>query len=443
MDVARMNFSHGTHADHAESIKNLRSAAKEKGRRVAILQDLSGPKMRIGKLAADTVELSAGAALVLTTRAVPGDAQAVSINTPELVESVRPGDRILLADGELELQVTGSNATDILCRVVVGGPLRSNKGISTPGIKLRATVPTAKDLNDLAFGLEQGVDWVAQSFIRSVEEIHRLKAIIRDKGYSVPVMVKLEKREALEDLAGVLREADGVMVARGDLALEIGLKEIPLAQKEIIRKAGLAGKPDITATQMLESMIGNPRPTRAEVTDIANAIFDGTDAVMLSGETAVGAYPVEAVRMMAEVAGTTESELPYLKQFRDRPLNPKNTMAEAMAKAACQTAIEIGAKAILCCTRSGQTARLVSKFRPCAPIAVISPYEETLQRSVLYWGTVQYKVDLYQDTDTMVARAKEAVVQSGLVRPGERVVIVAGSPVAEVTSTNLVKADVV
>ncbi len=442
MNVARMNFSHGSHEEHAANLAAIREAARQVGTRVAILQDLSGPKMRIGKFAAGSIQLVPNAKFTLTTRSVVGDRTIVSINTPELVSSVKKDDRILLADGELELRVIRGGDTDIECEVAAGGELRSNKGISTPGVRLKKTVPTEKDIDDLNFGLSQGVDWVAQSFVRTPEELRTVKTYIRDKGYNVPVMVKLEKKEALDDLDAILREADGVMVARGDLALEIGLKEIPFVQKEIIRKASLYGKPDITATQMLESMITNPRPTRAEVNDIANAILDGTDAVMLSGETAMGQYPVQAVRMMADVAQTTEERINYIKQFKSRPLNPRDTMEDAIAHAACQTAIEIGAKVIICCTRTGQTAQRVSRYRPHAPIAVVSPYENALQKSILFWGACQFSVDEARDTDTVIAKAKEAVVKSNLAKPGDRVVIVAGIPVDKAQSTNMIKADV-
>jgi len=442
MNVARMNFSHGSHEEHAGNLAAIRQAARELGTRVAVLQDLSGPKMRIGKFAAGSIQLVPGEKFVLTTRAVEGDEKIVSMNTPEIVESVDKGDRILLADGELELRVLQATATDVECEIVAGGELRSNKGISTPGVKLKKTVPTDKDLADLEFGLSQGVDWIAQSFVRSVNEVRALKKIIREKGFNVPVMVKLEKKEALDDLDAIIQQADGIMVARGDLAMEIGLKQIPIAQKEIIHKAGLYGKPDITATQMLESMIVNPRPTRAEVTDIANAILDGTDAVMLSGETAVGQYPVDAVRMMAEVAHVAEESINYIKHFKDRPLNPRGTVEDAIAHAACQTAIEIGAKVIICCTKTGQTARLISRYRPHAPIAVVSPNENTLQLSVLYWGACQFKVDMAKDTDTVIAKAKELVLKSNLAQAGDRVVVVAGIPVDQTTSTNMLKADV-
>jgi len=372
---------------------------------------------------------------------VGGDPRCVSINCPELVEACKPGDRILLADGELELKVIATTEEDINCEVVVGGVLSSNKGISAPGVSFKSSVPTEKDIADLEFGLGQGVDWVAQSFVRRADELRRLRSIISQHGSDVPIIAKLEKREALDDLDNIIDEADGIMIARGDLGLEIGLQEVPFAQKEIIARATAAGKPEITATQMLESMISNPRPTRAEVSDVANAVYEGTDAVMLSGETAVGRYPVEAVRIMAGVAAAAESRIDYVRQFKSAPIRRTDTVQDAIAHAACQTALEIGASVIICCTRSGQTAGLVAKYRPHATIAVVSPYEQTLLRTTLLWGTYPIKIELAENTDEMIANAKTAVANSGLGAPGDKVVIVAGVPIDEPGTTNMIKAD--
>lgn len=442
MNVARLNFSHGSHEEHATVIARLRTLSGQLGIRVPILQDLSGPKMRIGKLGKGRIELVPHSRFVLTTRNVIGDQSSVSINYPELVEVLKAGDRILLADGELELRVMSATDTEIHCEVVVGGELKSNQGISTPGVSLKKPVPTQKDKQDLMFGLRQGVDWVAQSFVRSAEEIRSLRSIIRENGSDVPIVVKLEKREALEDLDRIVEEADGIMIARGDLGLEIPIQEVPLVQKDIIRRANLAGKPVITATQMLESMMLNPRPTRAEVADIANAIFDGTDAVMLSGETAAGKYPVKAARTMAEVASATEERIDYTERFKSKPVKPGDDVEDAIAHAACHTALGIGAKVIICCTRSGQTARLVSKYRPHAAIAVASPYENTLREAMLFWGTYPIKIELAENTDNMIAEAKKATLESGLASPGDRAVIVAGIPVDAPGTTNMIKADV-
>ncbi len=442
MDVARVSFSHGSHADHAQTIAHLKTVSKQLGVRIPILQDLSGPKMRIGKFLDEPIELSPNARFTLTTREVIGDLHAVSINYPELVADVKPGNRILLADGEIELSVISTTSTDIICKVIAGGLLRSNKGISIPGISLQTPIPTPKDVEDLRFGIDHGVDWIAQSFIRSAADLQKLKSILQHHDSDIPIVAKLEKREALDDLDNILAEADGVMVARGDLGLEVPLPEVPLIQKEIIKRANLVGKPVITATQMLESMIVNPRPTRAEVTDIANAIFDGTDALMLSGETAIGKYPSDAVRTMAEIAMTTEATIDHVERFKRQPMTLEDTVPDAIAHAACHTSIEIGAKVIICCTRTVQTARLVAKYRPPAPIAVVSPYEATLQRVGFFWGAFPISIEFAPDTDTMIESAKQAVLKSGLARIGDRVVIIAGIPADVPGSTNMIKADI-
>jgi pyruvate kinase len=442
MNIARLNFSHGSHEEHAKVISHLKTVSRELETRVPILQDLSGPKMRIGKFTREKVELLPHSEFDLTSRDVIGDEKSVSVNTPELIESLKSGDRILLADGELELEVITVTKTTAKCEVVVGGELTSNQGINAPGISLKKPVPTDKDIEDLIFGIKQGVDWVAQSFVRGADDLKALRSIIKQNGADIPIIAKLEKREALDDLDRIIQEADGVMIARGDMGLEMPIQEVPLIQKEIIKKANRAGKPVITATQMLESMIWNPRPTRAEVADIANAVFDGTDALMLSGETAVGKYPVQAARMMAEVALATEDKIDYIELFKRRPVRLRDDVHEAMAHAACQTALEIGANVIICCTRSGQTARLVSKFRPHANIAVASPYENVLQQSVLLWGTYPIKIELAEDTDEMIDQAKKATLESGLASTGDRVVVVAGIPFNIPGITNIIKADV-
>lgn len=442
MNIARLNFSHGSHEEHAKVISHLKTVSRELKARVPILQDLSGPKMRIGKLVKGKIELVSNEKFVLTGQELLGDESKVSVNVPELIESLKPGDQILLGDGQIELRVLSNKDTDVNCEVVIGGELKSNQGINAPGVALKKTVPTEKDVQDLIFGIKQGVDWVAQSFVRSADELKMLRSIIKENKADVPIIAKLEKREALDDLDRIIQEADGVMIARGDMGLEMPIQEVPLIQKEIIKKASRVGKPVITATQMLESMIWNPRPTRAEVADIANAVFDGTDALMLSGETAVGKYPVEATRMMGEVASATEERIDYIELFKRRPVRPRDDVHEAMAHAACHTALEIGAKVIICCTRSGQTARLVSKFRPHATIAVASPYENVLQQSVLLWGTYPIKIQLAEDTDEMITEAKKATLESGLASSGDRVVIVAGIPFDIPGITNIIKADV-
>ena len=442
MNVARINTSHGTHADHARMIGRVRGVSARLGRYVPVLLDLSGPKMRIGALAAGSAMLRAGDAFTLTTRAVPGDWREVSISYPALVSDVGEGNRILMGDGEIELKVVSKTATDVRCEVVVGGELKSNKGVNAPGVKLRETVPTARDMESIAFGIREAVDFFALSFVRTVDEVQRLRQILRERGADIAIIAKIEKKEALDNLDGIMDASDAVMIARGDLGLEMPIEQVPLIQKDLIRRALHASKPVITATQMLESMIQNPRPTRAEAADIANAVFDGTDAVMLSGETASGKYPVEAVRTMSEVARASEAKIDYAGRFSAVAAHPGRSIPEAVAHAACFTAIEIGARLILCCTRSGQTALYVSNHRAPTQIAVISPHEPTLRRTMLYWNTASVRIGSSTDTDSMIDAAKRAVLDAGVASRGDRVVVVAGVPVDVPGTTNMIKADV-
>jgi len=442
MNVARINASHGNPDSHARLIANVRAVAHKLNAYVPILLDLTGPKMRIGAIAAGSATLRAGDSFVITSRTVPGDWREVSINYPALIGDVGVGDRILMGDGEIELQVRSKNATDVECEVVVGGELKPNKGANVPGIKLRETVPTEKDLINVDFGIAHGVDYFALSFVRSVEEVTRLRWVLREKGVDIPIIAKIEKREALENLESIMEASDAVMIARGDLGLEMPIQQVPLIQKEVIKKSLEMSKPVITATQMLESMIQNPRPTRAEAADIANAVFDGTDAVMLSGETASGKYPIEAVRTMAEVAEASEARIDYAARFAQVAVDLTKSIPEAVAHAACFTALEIGARVILCCTRSGQTALYVSNYRAPTKIAVISPHEPTLKRTMLYWNTTSVKIEPLKDTDAMIQAAKDAVVAAGVAQRGERVVVVAGVPVDVPGTTNMIKADV-
>ncbi len=443
MNVARINTSHGSTDDHAQLVSRVREVSARLGVYVPILLDLSGPKMRIGAMANGSALLRAGDPFTLTTREVTGDWREVSISYPALVSDVAEGNRILMGDGEIELRVVKKTGTDVVCDVVVGGELKSNKGINAPGVKLRETVPTAKDLASVEFGIEAGVDFFALSFVRSVDEVSRLRQILREKGADIAIIAKIEKKEALDNLDGILSASDAVMIARGDLGLEMPIEQVPLIQKDVIQRALALARPVITATQMLESMIMNPRPTRAEAADIANAVFDGTDAVMLSGETASGRYPVEAVRTMAEVAQASETRIDYAGRFTAAAAHPGSSIPEAVAHAACFTAIEIGARLILCCTRSGQTALYVSNHRAPTRIAVISPHEGTLRRTMLYWSTASIKIGPSSDTDSMIDAAKRAVVDAGIARRGDRVVVVAGVPVDVPGTTNMIKADVV
>ncbi len=441
MDVARLNFSHGTHAEHAAVIAALRGIAQKNGRPIAILQDLSGIKIRIGEIAAASVRLEPGAPFTLTSRAVPGDASEVSVSFPDLPGSVRSGDRLLLADGELELSAESVSPTDIRCRVVAGGMLSSHKGI-LPSRSIAAPGLTDKDRDDLAFGIGSGVDYIALSFVRGAEDVLQARAFMSERGARIPIIAKIEKHEAIAAIDAILAEADGIMVARGDLGVETPLEHVPLLQKMLIEKANRAGKPVITATQMLLSMVESPRPTRAEVGDVANAILDGTDAVMLSEETASGRYPEAAVATMKRIAEDTEAAFPFeqwMRRFEDRAVQ---SLPEAVAGAACELAEHIGASLIVAWTESGATARLVAKHRPRSPILALSSLPATARRLALVWGVIPVVAKEGENTDAMLAAAPALAVEAGFLRPGEKVVITAGIPKGVAGSTNLIKAAV-
>ncbi|MGD8413157.1 MAG: pyruvate kinase [Candidatus Latescibacterota bacterium] len=441
MNVARINMSHGDQDHHAAAISAVRREAKKRGIHVPIMMDLAGPKMRIGALPDGQVSLSAGEKFTLTAGENAAGDRIVSVNYAPLLDDLERGDRVLMGDGEIELRVEAKRGDDVVCDVVVGGVLKSHKGINAPGVRLREEVPTVKDLDNVRFGLDVGVDWFALSFVRFPREVERLREFLNDHDTDVPIVVKLEKKESLQNIDEILEVAGAVMVARGDLGLEIPIAEVPLVQKDIISKAVAAGRPVITATQMLESMIERPRPTRAEAADVANAIFDGTDAVMLSGETAAGNFPVQAVATMADIAVASEERIDYADLLSHRQLHHDVSVAAAIGRSACGTAVEIGARAILCCTRSGQTARMVSRFRPPMPIVAVSPNESTLRRVGLYWNTFGVPAPFQENVDDMVDAAKSAALETELVAKGDRVIVVAGVPISEPGTTNVIKVD--
>ena len=445
MDIARVSFSHGTHKEKTEVIQNIKQTEKDTGKRIPILQDLSGPKIRVGNFNDGMVTLEEGSAFTLTTRSIIGNERQVSFNTPEMINSIRVEEKIFLADGEIQLLVEKVADTDILCQVTAGGELRSRKGITIPGLRLNMGIPTEKDMIDLKFGVDSGIDWVAQSFIRDTSDIKNLRLQLKNLGHEKPIIAKLEKREALSDLGGIIQSADGVMIARGDLGLEVPLQDVPNLQKEIIQRANSYGKPIITATQMLESMTHNPTPTRAEVTDIANAIHDGTSSVMLSAETAIGRYPIESVNMMTKVAKSTEDCLDYEANFHSKPLVINEDLPDAVGNAACQIALEIGAALIICCTDSGKTVWNVSKRRPRAPIVVASSNQETLRKCLLYWGTIDINTKDFQTLEELVTVVKSAVLQSELANKGDYIVIIAGDRVfsAQPNTQNTVQATII
>jgi len=444
MDVARLNFSHGTREEHREVIRTIRQISREKGKEVGILQDLAGPKIRVGNIRGGAANLRPNSEFVLTNRQVLGDEREVSVSLPDLPSLVREGDTILLSDGALELKVLSRDAHDIRCRVVVGGPLGAHKGINLPATTLSIPALTEKDKEDMQFGIGEEVDFMALSFVRDASDIQEAREILERMGSDIPLIAKIEKHEALDHLDEIVAAADGIMVARGDLGVEISLEDIPMLQKNIIGKANLAGKPVITATQMLGSMVENPRPTRAEVTDVANALLDGTDAVMLSEETAMGKFPTEAVAMMAKIAVRTErkSWWAYKKESPASGRKIRGDISDAISHATRSVALDISARAIITCTTSGSTARQVSKYRPPVPILAISPHLKTVRRLSLSWGVVALLSAAYFDTDDMIDKAIERAVQSGMVNRGDTVVITAGIRVGVPGSTNMLKATV-
>ncbi len=441
MNVARFNFSHGSHREHGQRIAAVRQAAAELGARVALLLDTKGPEVRLGEIQPGTV-LEDGAELILTTETICGNAQRLSVNYAGLPQDVSPGQVILLDDGAIELEVLDTSATEIRCRVCHGDAISSRKGVNVPGVKLSLPNPTEQDIKDMEFGLEQGIDFLAMSFVRSAADVLGMRRELEKRQARVAIIAKIENYDGVNNLEEILQVADGIMVARGDLGVEIPVEEVPLVQKSIIDACNRVGKPVITATQMLESMIHTPRPTRAEASDVANAILDGTDAVMLSGETAMGLFPVAAVATMARIARRAEKGLSYADLLsKRRPV--EQTATEAISHASCTIAYELDAAAIITPTASGSTARQVAKYRPRAPILATCPDEKVLNQLCLVWGVEPLLVERFTSTDEMVNAAVAAAIFSGKVKQGDLVVITAGVPAGVPGTTNLLKVHIV
>lgn len=443
MNVARLNFSHSDFEEHRENIQNLRAAAAKLGVPLAILQDLSGPKIRIGTFACGFIHLNDGDEFVLTTREVPGDQGEVHINYRELPRQVQAGDTLLLADGALEFKVLNVAEADIRCEVVVGGPLSSNKGINLPNSSLDVPSLTEKDRRDLAFGLEQGVDYVALSFVRSARDVRELKAIIRAAGHDTPVIAKIEKHEAVNQIDEIIAASDGLMVARGDLGIEIRLEKVPMVQKMVISKANAAAKPVITATQMLRSMVDHPRPTRAEVTDVANAVLDGSDALMLSEETAIGEHSVGAVSTMARVCDDAEKGFPYDYWLQRYDRVKDSSIPEAISHAACHLSDSLHSSLLVVYSQSGGTAQLVAKFRPEAPVLGVTPMEDAYRRMALIWGVYPHKIAPMQHSDESVECARRLALDTGFAKIGDTLVITGGVPVGMSGTTNSITTEMI
>ena len=441
MDVARLNFSHGTHQEHAQSIAMLRDAAAEYKKPLAILADLQGPKIRTGALAGGgTVLLRGGQKFVITTAKVLGDSTRVNTTFYPLPREVKSGDRILLSDGLIEMRVEKTTRSEVICQVINGGILGEHKGINLPGVKLHVPAITEKDRVDLRFALAHGADYIAASFVRRPEDVHLAKELVRRAKKDTPVIVKLEKPEAIENLEQILPVSDGVMVARGDLGVEMNPEQVPVVQKNIIARAREFRRPVITATQMLESMTENPRPTRAEASDVANAIFDGTDAVMLSAETATGRYPVETVGMMARIIEAAESSI----QEFPRPAGQERLkVAETVAELVCHASRELHMKLIAVFTHSGFTARLISRYRPLVPIVAFSPEADTRRRMALLWGVTPRSIVDIKKIDALPGLAEKRLLEERLARKGDVIAIVAGTPMGVRGTTNIVKFHVI
>lgn len=461
MNVARLNFSHGSHEHHRCVYDTIRRVAAEKGANVAVLMDLQGPKIRTGKLAGGTpIELVEGREIVITTEEIEGTQELISTTYANLPHDVSPGDRILMADGTLELRVSRVELPRTVCEVVRGGRLGEHKGINLPGVHVKEPCLTAKDREDLAFGLELGVDFVALSFVRSPDDIVELRQILRAAGSRARIVAKIERPEALERFEEICALTDAVMVARGDLGVEVDFADVPFIQKHLIEVCNDMGVPVITATQMLESMVSHSLPTRAEVTDVASAIADGTDAVMLSGETAAGDYPVAACAVMAKIAFRTDQHMaespPVARMMRLRttdlhranPRRPQhapeqNFYADAIGQAVCRMTASLDVRRIICFTTTGYTAAACARYRPPAPITAITNSPVTQRRCALIWGVSALVVEHLDDFDKMTAKAEAMLLESGVVHAGDTVVLVAGLPFVEAGTTNLLKLHVI
>ena len=436
MDVARLNFSHGSREGHGQVIRAVREISARLGRSVAILQDLCGPKIRTGALQGGAdVRLATDAEITISTLPVPGSAALIATTYSRLPADVHPGDRILLADGMMELQVLATDATSVRCRVVHGGLLGEHKGMNLPGVPLSTPAMTEKDFADLDFGVAQGVDYVAISFVRQAQDLLQVRQRLQERHADIPVIAKIEKPEAVRNLDAILAACDGVMVARGDLGVEVSPEKVPMLQKQIIEAANRCGALVITATQMLESMITNPRPTRAEASDVANAILDGTDALMLSGETSVGQFPLEALKMMALIALETEASgrgIAAGKQTRRQ-------YPQAIAHAACTIAGDLELKVICAFTQSGYTARLVSKERPGVPILAFTHTPRAFNRAALYWGVSPLQVDVAGSAEELFQCVEAELITRHLATAGDSVVVLGGMPLAAGGATNFLR----
>jgi len=441
MNVARLNLSHGREREHVRYVRSIRKLNQRLNTSVAVLIDLPGPKFRIGKLREDKVVLKRRTSIVLTSETGNGDVSRIPVNLPNLARHVRRGRTILIDDGAIQLRVQSVEGEDVKCRVMVGGVLTEGRGLVVPGMKTPGPFVTDTLRGYLDFAIGQEPDFIALSFVSHPDDVREVKRVLGERGFGIPVIAKIERGDAVKRFDQILKVADGIMVARGDLGVDIPLEMVPLVQKDIIRKCNRAGKPVITATQMLESMVNSARPTRAETTDVANAIFDGTDATMLSGETSVGRYPAQAVAMMSRIALQTEKKLPYDQILYERSSWPEQVTDEMISYDACLTAYRLQAKAIVAFTESGSTARRVSRYRPRIPVLAMTPSPDVPGRLGLHWGIFPVKTGVMASVDEVFAAAVALCKRSKLAGSGDLIVITAGLPIGTVGSTNLLKVE--
>lgn len=439
MNLARLNLSHGTYREHAHHIQNVRKLSSRLGIPVAVLIDLPGPKYRTGKVKGGQVKLKKGAQVTLTTRQVNADGGVISVNFPTLPRDMKVGDAVLIDDGAIQLKVLDRQGTEVRCKVMVGGILTEGRGLVVPGMRTSAPFMTATLRECISFAIKEHPDYLALSFVSNAEEVSSVRAILRQHDADVPIVAKIERGVAVEDFDRILAVSDGTMVARGDLGVDIPLEKVPLVQKEIIRKCNQAGKPVITATQMLESMVNAARPTRAEVTDVATAIFDGTDAIMLSAETSIGKYPVQAVKMMARIAREAEKGLPYEQMLSEGGRWLEKKTDELISYSACHTAESLGAVALVAFTQSGSTAGRLSKHRPRMPVLAMTPDGVVLGRLMLRWGVYPFQIGRVSSVDDLFATGARLCKELGLAKPGDLIVTTGGVPVGVAGSTNLLK----
>lgn len=444
MNVARLNFSHGDFEEHGARIKNIREAEQRTGKTVAILLDTKGPEIRTQTLEGGIAELTTGEELVISMSEVIGNNKKISVTYPGLIDDVRPGSKILLDDGLIGLEVTEVRDNELVTKILNSGTLKNKKGVNVPNVSVNLPGITDKDTADIKFGIEQGVDFIAASFVRRAADVLEIRELLeRNNGADIHIIPKIENQEGVDNINEILEVSDGLMVARGDLGVEIPAEEVPLVQKDLIKKCNLAAKPVITATQMLDSMQRNPRPTRAEASDVANAIFDGTDAIMLSGETAAGDYPVESVQTMSNIATRTEQALNYEAMLRKKTKEANTSITSAIGQSVAHTASNLSAAVILSATESGYTARIVSKYRPKSPIVAVTSNERVIRKLNLVWGVNPILGKAASSTDEMLESTVETAVESGTIKQGDLVVITAGVPVGETGTTNIMKVHVI